>query len=170
MLSRNCWNSSHEVLSSKRQHCILNNFCQDRFFQPEWSDDNRSAAGGHTFQLRPGIMVSLFGINLFLNLSKWIGSSTTGIWLIASILPALLSTWWMDGVSSNKLFKVLSIALISSIMFLFKLSKIYLKSCCACLVSQVVSLSDGCEDQWSEEGRSHLEVYFLAQGYQCATW
>ena len=56
-------------------------------------------------------MISLFGINLFnwriLNLSKWIGSSTTGIWLIASILPALLSTWWMDGVSSDYLLKVL---------------------------------------------------------------
>ena len=80
-------------------------------FQPERSDDNRSAAGGHTFQLRPGIMISLFGINLLdwriLNLSKWIGSSTTGIWLIASILPALLSTWWMDGVSSDHLLKVL---------------------------------------------------------------
>ena len=27
------------------------------------------------------------------NLSKWMGSSTTGIWLTASIFPALLNTW-----------------------------------------------------------------------------
>ena len=148
-------------------------FLLDPIFQPEWSDDNRSAAGGHSFQLRPGIMISLFGINLFdwriLNLSKWIGRSTTGIWLIASILPALLSTWWMEGLSSDDLLKVLFTALILSTMFLFRLYKYYLKSC-ACLVGQVVGLSDGCEDQWGEEGGSHLEVYFLAHVYQFATW
>ena len=139
-------------------------------YQPEWSDDNRSAAGGHTFQLRPGIMISLFGINLFdwriLNLSKWIGSSTTGIWLIASILPALLSTWWMDGVSSDYLLKVLLNAYLVNNVLIQALKVL----CYACLVSQVVSLSDGCEDQRSEEGRSHLEKYFLAHGYQFATW